>query len=471
MIAVGCASALAGIGLARKITFEPSVFYSLLVAFCLLLLKPRKLASLLLVIFLGLSLGLWQGSIYMQKLHMIQHFTSQKVTIEATATADSIYSSQSQVEFTANKVQLLEPRNMPLAGNFKISGFGEAMVYRSDRLKISGKLFPTRGSNQARIGYAQLQKISVDNSWVNKFTRRFSAGMQSALPEPNASFGLGLLIGQRNILPKELTNQLIVVGLVHIVAVSGYNLTILVRAANKLRLGSKYQKLILSLALIGFFLLMTGFSASIIRAAVVSGLGLWAWFYGRKIRPIVLITLAATVTGLANPFYVWGDLGWYLSFLAFFGILIIAPQISARLFRKEPKLIGGLVIETISAEIMTLPLIMLTFSQLSVVALIANALVVPLVPLAMLLSAIAAFAGMLIPAVAGWLAWPANLLLTFMLDIIRMMAAIPSALLHQSIGLDVMLAFYAVVLVIVFILHHRKPKNDKIIGVKQLQEA
>src|SRR5205814_9462888 len=128
-----------------------------------------------------------------------------------------------------------------------------------DRLQISGKLFPMRGANQGRIAYAQLTKVGLDTSPINKFTRRFSAAMQSALPEPNASFGLGLLIGQRVNLPQELTNQMIMVGLVHIVAVSGYNLTILVRAIGRLKLGSKYQRLIASLALIGTFVLITGF--------------------------------------------------------------------------------------------------------------------------------------------------------------------------------------------------------------------
>lgn len=458
LIAAGCISSLAGIGLARKFNFELSVLYFLLFISCCLLLKPKNLASLIVVSFLGLGLGLWRGSIYVQKLQVLKSYTTQKVTIEAIATSDSIYGKNSQIEFTANKIKLISQRIRLLAGNFKISGFGVPMIYRGDKVQITGSIYPTRGSNQATIAYAQLKRIGADTSWVNSFTRRFSAGMQSALPEPNSSFGLGLLVGQRNNLPQELTNQLIIVGLVHIVAVSGYNLTILVRAAGRLKLGSKYQQLILSLGLIGFFILMTGFSASVVRAAIVSGLSLWAWYYGRKIRPVVLITLAAAITGLLNPFYVWGDLGWYLSFLAFFGILMIAPQISARLFKREPKVLGGVVIETLSAEIMTLPLIMLTFNQLSLVALVANAIIVPFVPFAMLLSAVAAFAGMLVPAIAGWLAWPANLLLTFMLDIIRLMASIPSALLRQSISIDVMLAFYLAVLLGLLILHRRQPK-------------
>ena len=398
----------------------------------------------------------------MQNVFQIRGLTEKKVTIEATATSDSVYSTTSQIEFTASHIQLLEPGKKPLSGSFKISGFGVPIVYRGDRVRVSGKLFPMRGSNQGRIAYAQLDVINTGSSHINDFTRKFNAGMQSALPEPTASFGLGLLIGQRSTLPAEITAALTAVGLVHIVAVSGYNLTIIVRGVGRLKLGSKYQKLILSLALIVGFILVTGFSASIVRAALVSALSLWAWYYGRQVKPLVLISFAAAVTGLWNPFYIWGDLGWYLSFLAFFGVLVIAPLITGRLFRKPPKLLTMVLIETLAAELMTLPLILMTFSQLSIIALVANVLVVPLVPLAMLLAAVAGLFGAFVPQIAGWFAFPARLLLTYMLDIVHMLSNIPSVLIHRSISGFYMIALYAVVLAVTIVLYRRLPKRTNL---------
>lgn len=456
LISIGCVSVLIGLGLAHEVSFESGLNPILLLPL-LLLFRHKNVTAISVVVLLGLSLGLWRGGIYIQKLHELQSLTGRKVTIEATATSDSIYSEGSQIEFTANKVQLLDPPSKFLAGSFKISGFGVPMIYRGDRVQVSGKLFPMRGSNQARIAYAQLERVGADTNWINSFTRRFAAGMQSALPEPNASFGLGLLIGQRNTLPVELTNQLIMVGLVHIVAVSGYNLTIIIRGFNRLRFGSKYQRLMLSLVFIGFFLLVTGFSASIVRAAIISTLSLWAWYYGLKIRPILLIAFAAALTGFISPFYVWGDMSWYLSFLAFFGVLIIAPQVANRLFRRQPKNLTMVVIETLSAEVMTLPLIMMSFSQLSLIGLLANALVVPLVPYAMLLAAIAAGAGMATPAIAGWFAWPANPLLTYILDVVRGLSSIPGIFLHRSISMTDMLSIYAAVLLVIVVTHRRHP--------------
>ena len=449
MITVGCLAALAGVGLARKVNLQPQLWWLVFVPFWKLI-KPKTVLSLILIVLIGLSLGLWRGGIYYQKLSDLKSLTTRPVTITAVATTDSVYSTKSQLQFTASHIKLLRPYRQDLAGNFKISGFGVHMVYRGDIVQVSGKLYPTRGANQATIAYAQLTQISSGKSIFADLSRRFTAGMQNALPEPLASFGLGLLIGLRTIMPPDILAQLTAVGLVHIVAVSGYNLTILTRAVGRVRLGSKYQKLIISLGLIALFVLVTGFSASIVRAALVSVLTLWAWFYGRQIKPMVLISFAAALTGLLNPFYVWGDLSWYLSFLAFFGVLVISPVITARLFSKQPKILTSVLIETLSAELMTLPLIISTFGQLSIISLVANLLIVPLVPVAMLLSAVAAIFGGILPQVVGWFAWPAVLLLTYMLDVIHLLSSIPSVLLHVTAGSNLMLGFYASLLLIIF---------------------
>lgn len=460
LIAVFSLSILVGLGLARRIGFVPTTSL-LLIAPAALLLRFKNLASFIVVLTLGLAIGLWRGNIYMQNLNNLKTLTMQKVTIETTAKTDSVYAKKSQVEFTANKTVLVSPHFQKLAGSFKISGFGVPMVYRGDRIRVSGKLFPMRGSNQARIAYAKIEKIGSGDSLIYDLTRKFNAGMQNALPEPQASFGLGLLIGQRSTLPISVTEALTAVGLVHIVAVSGYNLTILVQAAGRLKLKSKYQKLVISLTLISGFVLITGFSASIVRAGLVSILSLWAWYYGRRIKPVVLISFAAALTAMVNPFYLWGDLGWYLSFLAFFGVLVIGPIIFGRFFKKEPRLLTSVLIETLSAEVMALPLILMTFSQLSIVALAANVLVVPWVPLAMLLTAIAGGAGMIAPQLAGWLALPARLLLTYILDLVHLLSDVPSALVHRSISLAYMLGIYALVTGCCLMLLHRTKRLAK----------
>jgi competence protein ComEC len=454
-------SVLAGLGLARKTALIPN-FWLLVLLPLLFYFKNKRLACLMTLSVIGVAIGLWRGGVFMQNVYQLQDLSGKGVVIEATASTDAVYAKNSQISFTAGDIRFIEPDSRRVSGSFKVSGFGEPMIYRGDSVRISGKLYASRGSSQGRISYAQLERLSSNADVFSGLSRRFNAGTQNALPEPLASFGLGLLIGQRSTLPADITAALTAVGLVHIVAVSGYNLTIIVRGVSRLRLGSKFQKLAISLSLIIAFILITGFSASIVRAALVSALSLWAWYYGCRIKPLVLISFAAAVTALWNPFYVWGDLSWYLSFLAFFGVLVIAPAISRRFFRKVPGMLTQVLLETLSAELMTLPLILMTFGQLSLVALLANILIVPLVPMAMLLSAAAGLAGMLAPALAGWAAWPARLLLTYMLDLVRFLSNIPSVLVHRSISSAAMVMLYALVGLITVILYKRLPKRPEL---------
>lgn len=448
LITFGCLSVLVGIGLSRKVQIDFRLWWLLLTPL-LALVKAKNITALLLIIVLGLSIGLWRGGVYYEKLGLIKTLNGQKITIQAFASSDSVYGNSSQIEFVANHIKVTDSGassdGTNLAGQAKISGFGVPMVYRGDLITATGKIYPMRGSNQMRMAYSQLSIMSHDSSRINKMTRQFSAGMQNALPEPLASFGMGLLIGQRATLPDYALLALSMVGLTHIIAVSGYNLTIIVRAVANVKIfGSKFQKLAVSLSLIILFVLITGFSASIVRASLVSVLGLWAWYYGRNLRPLLVICLVAALTGLYNPFYVWGDIGWYLSFLAFFGVLILAPMIHAKLLpNKEPKGLLLVITETFAAYIMTLPLIMFVFGKLSVVALVANLLVIPLVPFAMLFSAIAGIAGMLTPALAGWLAIPARLILGYILDVAYYLSSLSYSQIVSYMNVWQMLVAYA----------------------------
>lgn len=431
-------------------------------------LRRRSALTVLAVISFGLVLGCWRGGNFMQQLQPYQVLSHQKVTITGNVIIDAVYNNHKQLSFVIDHVKFVSPVEESVPGRMKISGYGVNMVYRGDIVKISGSLYPTRGANQASIGYSEMSVIGSRPSFVDSFRRNFSAGMQSALPEPAASFGLGLLVGQRNTLPPDVTQALLMVGLTHIIAVSGYNLTILLEASRRL-LGkrSKFQSTIAALALIGLFLLIAGSSASIVRAAVISVIGLAAWYYGRTIRPTLLILLAAALTAYASPVYLWSDISWYLSFLAFFGVLVLAPQIVKRFFGgKQPHLLVQIVLESLCAEIMTIPIILFTFGQMSFIGLLANMLVAASIPLAMLLSLVAGLAGMLIPAVAGWLAWPASLLLTYMLDVANLLSRIPHIFI-QNISLSVagMVFLYTCVVGLLAILKTRNKRQSGIINL------
>ncbi len=436
----------------------------MLVACCIVALyRRRNLIGCLALLACGFLFGLLRGSVYMRHLADYQSLFNRPIVITATAETDAIYSDKGQLSLDASHVVVQQPKALLLAGKIKLEGRGEAMVYRGDQLQVSGKFSPTRGAVQARMSFANIKVTQRKQSRLDVVRRRFIAGLQSSIPEPEASFGAGLLLGQRSTIPKEVNDQLSATGLTHLVAVSGYNLTIIIMAVRKLlQKGSKFQIVAAASALMLVFVMLTGLSASIIRAALVSSLSLLAWYYGRQFKPVLLLALAAAITAVWNPFYIWSDIGWYLSFLAFFGVLVIAPAISG-LRHKSPKLLGSLVTETVSAQIMTIPIIMYIFGRVSIIGLVANVLVVPLVPLAMLLTLIAGIGALSWLPVSGLLAWPAKTLLTYMIDISAQFSQLPHAAAELSIDAYIMTLAYGTIVLGVILLRRigirRKPLN------------
>lgn len=449
------ASVLTGLFYA-KYTTPLSVIWLLASAVLLVLLPRKDVVSLGVLIIIGFTFGWWRGGLLQQQAAIYNDLYKEKITLVGRATEDAVYGSKSQLSFT---VEDARTKYGELPGKIKVSGFGAVSVNRHDIVTVTGKLYPTRGGKQASISYADIEVKARATSPIETFRKNFAAGMENALPEPAASFGLGLLVGERSLLPADVALVLTAVGLTHIVAVSGYNLTIIIHAVSRLkRWFSRFLTLIVSLLLIYGFILVTGFSPSIVRAALVGFLGLLAWYFGRKIRPLLLLLFAAAITGFANPFYVWGDIGWYLSFLAFFGVLVIAPMAIKVLFKKpsdEAPLLGVVATESFAAQIVTLPLILLIFGRLSVVGFLANIIIVPMVPLAMLLSFIAGLAGMIVPEFSGWIALPARYVLNAMLWIADWFARLPHATANVKISVASFVALYIVILLLVIGLSRR----------------
>jgi competence protein ComEC len=466
LVAVFCASILAGIGLARIISI--ALIWVLFGGIALVLLaRSRRLTVLFLAIFVGVALGGWRGSVYMQRLTAYEPYVDQKITIIGIANADGSYDKKSQLAFDLKNAYVADNSRTHLTGTIGVSGFGENAVFRGDTMQITGKLRAGTGSHQGWMSFAETQAMHRDTSWIERFRHRFGAGMLTALPEPLGSFGMGLLIGQHSTLPDSVYQDLLMVGLVHIIAVSGYNLTIILRAGMRLFGNrSKYQTMLFSVSLILVFLLLTGSSASIVRASIVSGLSILAWYYGRAFKPITLILIASAITAIANPLYVWGDMGWYLSFLAFYGVIVLSPQVRLHLLpeRLRHNWLVAIALESLCAEIMTLPLVLFIFGQMSLVSLAANVVVAVFVPLAMLLAVIAGLAGMFFFPVVGWLSWPAVWILTYMLDAAHMLASIPHVFIQNHyLSAAAMLGMYGVVVLFNLVVYSRLKRNSAII--------
>jgi len=397
---------------------------------------------------IGLLLGWSRGSIAQDELAKYEPFIGRDVRMSGIVSEDPAFAG-SQQQIRLRNVQV---GDTSLPGIVWVSLGAELQLKRSDHVTVEAKLSEGFGNIPAAMWRARIVESDrpLHGDVAREVRDAFSDdGARQAIDAPEVDLGMGFLTGQRSALPPELDEQLRLLGLTHVVVASGYNLTILVRFSRGLfARRSKYLAFAISMLLIVAFVLVTGLSPSMTRAAFVAGLSLLAWYVGRSVHPLSLLLLAAGVTAYLQPSYVWGDLGWYLSFLSFAGVMLLAPLIKSYFFgeKKEENGLVRILIETTSAQLATLPLIAYVFGQYSPLALPANLLVLPFVPLAMLLTFVGGLLSLLILPWAFVFGLPATAVLSYMTWVMDFLAGLPGASMELTVSLGICAAAYAALL-------------------------
>lgn len=254
------------------------------------------------------------------------------------------------------------------------------------------------------------------------------SAINQALPEPHSSLLAGILVGARRSIPEGLLEDFNRVGLTHIIAISGYNITLIIRFVLILAPWvwiNRRHAFWLMMPLIGVFVIFVGGQASVVRAALFGIIGALAYTIGRKqsIGNALLVTAAGMVA--INPWILRYDAGFQLSFLATLGLIYIEP-LFGRLRTGRFVFLREIATATLAATIATLPLILYIFGRLSVVSLFANLLILPAIPWVMALGAIITFVSVLIPfgySVLSIVSFPVWLLLEYVIRIAEWLSA------------------------------------------------
>ncbi|HEX5578864.1 MAG TPA: DNA internalization-related competence protein ComEC/Rec2, partial [Candidatus Limnocylindria bacterium] len=263
------------------------------------------------------------------------------------------------------------------------------------------------------------------------------SGLNRLIPEPEAALAAGILLGVRSGIDPAINDAFARAGLTHVVAISGWNIAIVAALAGAAsrpltRLPSgRWLAAAAATSTVAAYVVLTGASPSVVRAALMAGALLVARLGGARSHAMSALMLAALLMMAVSPAIAW-DVGFQLSALATAGLIWFGAAFAARL-RRWPAIVREPVALTMAAQVTTLPVILLNFERLSLIAPLANVLVVPLVPLVMLGSALAALAGAAgdgLP-LSGGLAWLAGgigfCLLRAMVVVGQAAAAVPLA--------------------------------------------
>ncbi len=264
-----------------------------------------------------------------------------------------------------------------------------------------------------------------------------------ALPSPEAPLLAGLLLGSRQDLPSELRNAFRLTGTSHIVAVSGFNVTIVVTmiaALVRIVPAPPWVRTSITLVAITAFVLLTGASASVVRAGIMGSLVVLARATGRLSDGLHALALSAGAMVLVDPRTI-SSVGFQLSVAATAGLFCLSEPLERRLaFVPEALGIRSSLASTLAAIALTQPIILLYFGQASLVAPLVNLLVLPLVPLAMLTGFCVAVLNGIVPALGAFVAWIAWAPLKLMVSLVSLGAAMPLAALQLSRTLAVLSA-------------------------------
>ena len=231
--------------------------------------------------------------------------------------------------------------------------------------------------------------IFVSRDWLLQI-------LQENLREPAASLSGGILIGQRASIPSEILKDFQTVGLTHILAISGFNITLIINLLIFFlaRVG-RFWRLFWAIVLISFFVILTGASASVVRAAVMGLLIFSVKIMHRKVTVFKAITMSTFLIIWFKPLYWDFDLSFQLSLFATLSLVWFGDILLEKFDWSWSEMIKEGIILTVAAQVLTLPLMFYSFGRVSLISPIANLLVAPLVPIAMLVSSIVVATGVL----------------------------------------------------------------------------
>ena len=290
----------------------------------------------------------------------------------------------------------------------------------------------------------------------------FVSAMKKVLPAQESSLLSGLILGLRGSLSPDLLDAFRVTGLIHIIVLSGYNVTLVAETVRRLFLWAPRKvSFVISLAVIALFVLLAGAQTAAVRAGSMATIALIARATNREYDGVRALVLVALLMTLVNPSQVLFSISFHLSFLATLGLLLFSP-VCERIFRFLPQKfeMRGIVSATVATQVTLLPYLAYAIGEVSVIGIPANIVILPIIPIAMLFGFIVTVLAAVVPFAAFIIAPAAYLPLHAIIFLAEVSARIPGATVRlPEIPALLMLLFTGLIVFIGYeYTKHRKEK-------------
>lgn len=411
-----------------------------------LLSGGRRLAALVALIGLSVVAGMARGAAAVEAPgpgRIDGHLGSRPVTVLGTV-REATPGAGSAVTIDAERV-LYADTDVAVAGGLLVSGPNVPAVAPGDQVEVDASGLRSPNLRPGPESEATLERQDVEAVAVSplvSITRhgglspagivawtqaRLVSAVDAVLPEPQAALVLGVAFGIHQTLAAEVRAPLQDAGLIHVVVVSGLKVVMLLGLIGALGavLGwSPRRRLLIAVPTVAAYVLLSGAGPAAIRSALMAGAALLARSGGRRTDPLPMLALAAAAMLGIDPQLV-RDPGFQLSFLGTAGIVVLAEPLARRL--PGPRLLAEPFAVTVAAQVATVPVMAGTFGVVAIVGPIANALVLPLLPVLIVLGGAGAAIGALMPVLAWPLLQVAGLGASFIVLTARALTALPGA--------------------------------------------
>lgn len=411
--------------------------------------------------FLISALFLLTASLGMLRFHIkdvnepkstLDNFVGEEVVLEGVIRSEVENRESNQwIILTIDKLEYLK-QEYPVNQKILITTDFFPEYYYGDRIRIFGKLktpenFTTdigktfdyqtylmKDSVYYTVSFAKVEFQSDGHgssitSRILALKRGFLLNIEHVIPSPASGLMAGLLLGVKGSLGDKLHQAFIDTGLVHIIVLSGYNVTIIAEAVIKtLSFASIAAGIYAGAVFILLFAVMTGGGATIIRASIMALLALLARATGRGYEITRALMIAAALMVFQNPYILVFDISFQLSFLATLGLIYVTPVFD-KWFRKLPNTfaIRDISSATFATQVFVLPFLLYKIGNLSIIAPITNILVLPLVPMTMFYGFLAGLMGFVAPIISMPFAFIAYVLLKYEIFVVEVFAKLSFA--------------------------------------------
>ena len=256
-----------------------------------------------------------------------------------------------------------------------------------NKLLVKGKFTENKNIGTGVIGDYKIEDYKILKSdFIDKLYKRRKyvfESIESKLGERKAALITSVSFGYKSELNEDHKELMKNLGISHVISISGLHLVLVYSVLRRL-LGVK-----LSLVLALVYVLFSGASAPAVRAYIMIVILNVGKIVKRNYNPIAALSLAGIILILEKPYYIY-NLGFVLSFLATLGIILFNKDLNKKLY-KLPNSIRNTIAISLSAQILTLPIIILYFNEVSLNFIVGNIIVIPFINVLVVLGNILIF--------------------------------------------------------------------------------